>query len=202
VLPDSDEPRAIIVGSRGEGPILGPQESKAITVNEDATSLLFLHGTSHMGINQDAYYCLSNFADTAELLGWYEIKYEDGLLITVPLRYGVNIAAISPNSRMIGATDGAPERGPTAPYDAEAIECSGNSGTGARFYAFEWVNPRLGKVITEVQLKGASGFTGPPSEFHGRPCVPAKSKAVIFAAMSILKMRPAPELPPVRSASP
>ena len=32
-----------------------------------------------------------NFDETAELLGWYEIVYEDGFVETIPIRYGINI---------------------------------------------------------------------------------------------------------------
>lgn len=32
-----------------------------------------------------------NFDDTAVPLGWYEIIYEDGLVETIPIRYGMNI---------------------------------------------------------------------------------------------------------------
>jgi len=30
--------------------------------------------------------------DSADLLGWYEVRYEDGYTETIPIRCGVNIA--------------------------------------------------------------------------------------------------------------
>ncbi|MBI3279807.1 MAG: family 20 glycosylhydrolase [Acidobacteria bacterium] len=185
VLPDSVTARAIVVGSRGEGPVLAPPESQPIKIGEDATSLLFLHATSHSASNRKAYAAIYNFADTADLLGWYEITFADGFILTIPIRYGVNIAS----------ADGASK----SPYAADAIECGREAGTSVRFFAFEWVNPRLGKVITQVRLKGASRFEGPPDEFRGQPGQSAKSNAIILAAVSFTMKRAAPPPPPSRS---
>ncbi len=41
--------------------------------------------------NQKAYFKIPNFFDTPDLLGWYEVIYEDGFSVIVPMQYGVNI---------------------------------------------------------------------------------------------------------------
>ncbi|HXK60304.1 MAG TPA: beta-N-acetylhexosaminidase [Acidobacteriota bacterium] len=117
-LAGGGQPRAIVVGSLGEGPELAPPESKPIPIGEDATSLLFLHAAARQGANLKAYKMIYNFADTSELLGWYEVEYEDGFVITVPVRYGVNIASFDAAS---------------APYRADAVECGGGAGALVRF---------------------------------------------------------------------
>ncbi|HXK61825.1 MAG TPA: hypothetical protein PLP42_18210 [Acidobacteriota bacterium] len=59
-----------------------------------------------------------NFPDTSELLGWCEVEYEDGFVITVPVRCGVSIASFDAAS---------------APYRADAVECGGGAGALVRF---------------------------------------------------------------------
>jgi hypothetical protein len=65
--------------------------AKGIAIDEDASSLIFLHASEKPAINDFAYRHIFNFDDTADLLGHYEVLYEDGLVETVPIRYGVNI---------------------------------------------------------------------------------------------------------------
>jgi hypothetical protein len=186
VLPGGAPARAVVVGSRGEGPLIASLEPKTIAIGEDATSLLFLHAAARTGANRRAYSAIYNFADTADLLGWYEVVYEDGFVVTIPVRYGVNIASLDAASR--------------APYEADAVDCGRDAGTPVRFFAFEWVNPRLGKVIAEVRVKGASGFAGPPREFQGEPGERPESNAIVLAAVSLVKPWDAPPLPPARLA--
>jgi hypothetical protein len=121
------------VAGRAAGP-----ESAAVRVGGDASSLVFLHSCTRPGRNTAAYSGTWNPADTAELLGWYEVVYEDGLQVSVPLRYGVNILEPARPTRRALA------------YQAEAVDC----GTPT-FYAYEWINPRFGKAIREVRLHTA-----------------------------------------------
>ncbi|HXK61824.1 MAG TPA: hypothetical protein PLP42_18205 [Acidobacteriota bacterium] len=58
------------------------------------------------------------------------------------------------------------------------------------------MNPRLGKVIKEVRVKGALGFKSPPDEWHSLPGELTKSNAIILAAISVVQKRAAPALPP------
>jgi hypothetical protein len=62
-----------------------------VRIGEDASSIVFVHACRNRARNAAAYSGTWNFADTAELVGWYEVTYEDGLAETVPIRYGVNI---------------------------------------------------------------------------------------------------------------
>ena len=65
-----------------------------------------------------------------------------------PLRYGVNILEWNRDHSQANAAAYA--------YGADAITLS--KARQHTFFAFEWVNPRLGKVIQEIRLKGASSF--------------------------------------------
>ena len=56
-----------------------------------ASSLVFLHACARPARNVPAYHGTWNPADTAEMPGWYEVMYEDGLRVSVPIRYGVNV---------------------------------------------------------------------------------------------------------------
>ena len=42
-----------------------------------------------------SYRYIHNFPDTADLLGWYEVVYDDGFVETVPVRFGWNILPLS-----------------------------------------------------------------------------------------------------------
>lgn len=120
---------------------------KPIAIGKDASSLVFLHGCARPARNDKAYRGIWDFDDTAELLGWYEVVYEDGLIASIPIRYGVNILE----------WQGWPRAGEkTYCYGADPVP-SGTDAAGKekRLWSYEWVNPRPGKVIREVRLKGA-----------------------------------------------
>jgi hypothetical protein len=132
----------------------------------DASSLLFLHGCERPARNAAAYSATWNFADTADLVGWYEVVYDDGFVATVPLRYGVNIRE--------------PRKVPASPksltYFAEAVDCGAVTLT-----AYEWVNPRFGKVIREVRLRAVK-----------------PDNAILLAALGVVAKRTAPEPKPLK----
>jgi hypothetical protein len=118
--------------------------------------------------------------DTADLLGWYEVVYEDGFVITVPIRYGVNILEWNWDER-VSANDYC--------YNADALEVGGRGARRVTFFVYEWVNPRLGKVVEEVRLKGTTGFRGGSDEFNNDMGPVIASNAVILAALSMVKKR-------------
>jgi hypothetical protein len=113
----------------------------AIPVGQDASSLIFLHAAEGPARNEPSYRFIYNFEDTADLLGHYEVVYEDGFVTTIPIRYGANI--LERNWRASGKPG-------TYVYGADPID----TGDDATFFAFEWVNPRFGKVIREVRKHG------------------------------------------------
>ena len=130
-----------------EQPVLvsASHESQAIPIGQDVSSIIFIHASAKPARNRPAFEATWNYADTADLLGWYEVTYEDGFVETVPVRYAVNILE----------QDWEQSHDPrNVAYEAELVE-SGNSGR--TFFAYEWVNPRFGKPIKEVRLRGARG---------------------------------------------
>jgi hypothetical protein len=147
-----------------------PGTANTVRIGEDVSSIIFVHACRSRAHNAAAYTGTWNFADTADLVGWYEVAYEDGFVETVPLRYGVNILEE-------GWLDS------PAPKDAayEAVLKPGRSGKAA--FAFEWINPRFGKVIREVHLRSVSA-----------------SNPVTLEKLSIVRKRVAPEPKPLRMA--
>jgi hypothetical protein len=140
----------------------------SVAVGEDVSSLVFLHAAAKPAGNLQAYRYIYNFDDSADLLGWYEVEYEDGFVVTVPVRYRVNILEWS---RAVGYC-----------YRANAIELGTSAEKPVTFYAFEWTNPRLGKVVKEVRLKGTDGFR------QGTRKIPPN--AILLAGVSIVRKRP------------
>ncbi|MBI1897308.1 MAG: beta-N-acetylhexosaminidase [Acidobacteria bacterium] len=178
---------ALAVGVEGDKKAALPLASEAIHVGQDVTSLLFLHATARPGRNDDAYRLIYNFDDTADLLGWYEIVYEDGYVMTAPIRYGVNILEWNwdrTKAPYLEVTDSGVRAPVPYAYAADAVAV-GSSDKPASFFAFEWTNPRLGKVVKEVRLKGTSGFRN----YRGQP---TGENAIILAGVSAVRARPQP----------
>ncbi len=166
-----------------------PRSVEGIVIDKDVSSLVFLHACANPGLNQKAYFNIPDFFDTADLLGWYEIIYEDGFVETVPIQYGVNILEWNPGGensldRAEGIT-GSPQNAYC--YKADPIDCSfGKNGHEVRFYAFEWVNKRLGKKIKAVNLKGTEGYTRAKGYFKAAGGEVAPPNVIVLKALSMV----------------
>ena len=132
--------------------------------------------------NRESFRLIWDQEDTADLLGWYEVVYEDGFVTTIPIRYGVNILEWDWEKRT-SANDYC--------YCADPVALSTPGGTPISFFAYEWVNPRRGKVIREIRLKGTTGFRGGSGDFNNEWGPIVDTNAVILAALSVVSKRPA-----------
>jgi hypothetical protein len=104
------------------------------------------------------------------LLGWYEVVYEDGYVVTLPIRCEVTILQWSRGANSMAH-----------PYQTVAMDLSATAGQPVTFYAWEWTNPRLGTVTRDVRLKGTSGF----KRFDGT----AISNGVVLAGLNYVPQR-------------
>jgi len=168
-----------IVGADGEKPTGLPHEVR-VPIGVDATSLIFLHAAARPATNKESFRLLFDQDDTADMLGWYEVVYEDGFVTTIPIRYGLNIAEWNWEQRTSGHD---------YCYAADAVQLGAPGAKPVTFFAFEWKNQRLGKRITEVCLKGTTGFRGGDPDFTNNfgPVIP--SNAVLLKAISVVKRR-------------
>lgn len=145
-----------------------PVGGRAVPVGRDVSSVIFLHAAAKPGRNRPGFTGTWNYADTATLLGWYEVVYEDGFVETVPLRYGFHIL----------------EAGWTSKHDPQHLAYAAelvDRGPGRTLFAYEWVNPRFGKVIREVRLHSAS-----------------PDNPVTLAGLKVTPRRDAPQPKPLR----
>ena len=134
-----------------------PVSSQGIRINKDVNSILFLHACAKEALNRKAYSTICNFDETADLLGWYEVVYEDGFVETIPLRYGLNILDWGWHQRITGSEKPKAKYSQNQyAYNASAISCSDDDANPVTFFAYEWVNPRFGKQIREVTLKSVN----------------------------------------------
>jgi len=172
--------RAIIAGTQGKESVELPISVTGIPVGEAPTSLIFLHASARKARNRDSYRMIWDQQDTADLLGWYEVVYEDGFVVTVPIRYGVNILEWNWDQR---------ESAKDLCYGADAVAVGDRERDRVTFFAYEWVNPRLGKVIEEIRLKGTKGFRGGSDDFDNSQGEVIASNAVILAALSMVRKR-------------
>lgn len=135
------------------------QDGRPVTIGQDVSSIVFLHSCRKRGRNAPAYSATWNYADTAELLGWYEAVYEDGFVATIPIRYGVNILEE-------GWLESAPPR--SVAYEAALSPLA----QGKANFAYEWINPRFGKTIREVRWHSAGDAN--PVRLSGLQIVPKR----------------------------
>ena len=156
-----DDPVALETGAVPDAPV---------RIDKDVSSIVFLHACRKPGYNRAAYTGTWNFADTAELVGWYEVTYEDGFVQTVPLRYAVNILDEGWIARK-------------APKDVAYDAAVTTGADGKARFSFEWVNPRFGKVIREVRLRSAT-----------------ETNPVVLERVSVVPRRTAPDPKPLRLA--
>jgi len=182
----TEENCALAVTTKIDPQIALKNESEPISINQDVSSLIFLHACARPAENQKAYYNIPDFFDTSDLLGWYEIVYEDQFTVTVPIQYGVNILEMEPDiSHSIDLREGQTGSPQNAYcYSADPVNCSADGSKGdLTFFAFEWVNPRFGKKISSVKLIGTLDYQSavPASNPETKP-MPAN--AVILAAIN------------------
>ncbi len=176
----------------GENPL--PSVVKGIIINEDVSSLIFLHACALPGGNQKAYFNIPDFFDTPDLLGWYEVVYEDGFREIVPIQYGVNILEWNPMGEQSldkreGET-GSPQN--VYCYLADPVRCSSDEiNNPITFFAFEWVNPRFGKIIKEVNVYGSVNYQAQQQDYGTVVSAPMPSNAILLAGISKVKKREA-----------
>ncbi len=160
--------RAVGAASAGPDTPTAARSSEWIPVGHDASSLIFLHAALKPARSTAGYESIYDFDDSADLLGWYEVEYEDGLVTTLPLRYGWNIVDLKNAAAIV-------------PYRADATDQG-----GVTMYSFEWANPRLGKPIKRIRVNGSSGFKNTQGEV-----IP--SNTVFLAGLDIVPRREKPK---------
>jgi hypothetical protein len=184
----------IVVGSEGKDKVQIPGKVNSIPVNEDVSSLIFLHACAIPAGNQKAYFNIPNFFDSSDLLGWYEIVYEDGYKEIVPIQYGVNILEWNPGGeKSLDMREGDTGSAQNAYcYMADPIRCSPEGQKNpVTFFAFEWVNPRFGKRIKEVNLQGSLHYQAQQQDYGVVVSAPMQSNAIMLAGISkVVKRQP------------
>jgi hypothetical protein len=182
----------IAAGSIGTGENPQPSKIEGIPINEDVSSLIFLHASALPSENLKAYFNIPDFFDSADLLGWYEIVYEDGFKDIVPIQYGVNILEWNPR----GESRLDKKEGDTGAaqnmycYMADPVICSsGSNENPITFFAYEWVNKRFGKKIKEVNLNGTVNYQALTKDYGTPVTKPMKSNAILLAGISRVKKR-------------
>ncbi len=172
--------QVVMVGAEGQQPNPLPREVGDIKIGVDATSLVFLHACAVPATNKEAYRLIWDAVDSADLIGWYEVVYEDGLPEVIPVRYGINI---------LEWNWGTPHRFGNHCYWADLVVCGQGEKGPITFFAMEWVNPRLGKVIKEIRLKGSTRFRGAVPGFENAYGEVIPNNAVILKAISFTQRR-------------
>ncbi len=123
-----------------------------IPIHADVSSVIFLHHAATSSFDQEVFTIGYNPADSAALLGWYEVIYEDGFIDTVPIRYGVNILESSwGKGENTTSSETASLR---YCYEATPVDLGQQT-----FFSYEWVNPRFEKKILTIRLRQTDNLT-------------------------------------------
>jgi hypothetical protein len=141
--------------------------SDPIAIKDDPSSIIFVHSAVKRAGSMQAYKWIYNFDDTSDLLGWYEVEYEDGFIETVPIRYKIHV--LEPGADRYC-------------YRGDPVKLA----DGRTYYAYEWANPRLGKRIASVRLRA-------PQVYQGASGQTLKDNGLILGALKIVKPRPTPD---------
>jgi hypothetical protein len=178
---------AVQSGKEGKGTL--PHSVNRIAIGKDVSSLIFLHACATPGLNKKAYFNIPDFFDTADLLGWYEIIYEDGFKEIIPIQYGVNILEWNPGGEKSldrgEGTTGSPQNAYC--YEAEPIDCAvDNKINPVTFFAFEWVNKRFGKKIRAINLKGTGQYTRADGYLKAAGGEIAPANMIVLKALNIV----------------
>jgi hypothetical protein len=179
-LTASDGKSAVAVATRGSTPTSLPSSVSGIPIHSDFSSILFLHACAKHAANREPDRLLWDVFDSADVLGWYEARYEDGFTETISIRYGVNIAEWNWQSRELDRD---------YCYGADPVIVSKEGLRPITMFAFEWENPRPGKVLSELSLNGTTGFRGADEDYtdHYGPVI--ADNAVMLVAVSIVNSR-------------
>jgi hypothetical protein len=73
-------------------------------------------------------------------------------------------------------------------YGANSVAL-GTDGHPITFFAYEWPNPRVGKVIRELRVCGTSGFRGGSSDFDNSWGPVTETNAIMLRALSYVQKR-------------
>lgn len=157
-----------------------PSSVDGIRVDSDFSSILFLHACAKPAANREPDRLLWDVFDSADVLGWYELRYEDGYTETIPIHYGINIAQWDWQSR---------REDRQYCYGADPITVSRQTANSITMFAYEWLNPRPGKIVTELRLSGTRGFRGADADYtdHYGPVI--DDNAIMLLAVSIVNSR-------------
>ncbi len=147
-----------------------PHAGVTVPIDVDCSSISFLHACLQPGNSLPSHTAVYNQPDTAELVGWYEVEYVDGLRITIPLRIGAAI-------HDVGFLERLPLPAICPLTDPVPLPVTGWGAQTVGFYAYEWRNPRFGKATRHVRLRGAGGFRCADG-------TPAAENAVVLLALS------------------
>ena len=168
---------AIVVGTEGKQANSLPRAVEGIEIGKDVSSLIFLHACAKPEKRDWDHRHNYNFADADALLGCYEVIYDDGFVECVPIRYGVDILEWDGSSGNYC-------------YGADPVACSlPDQPASATFYALEWTNPRFGKRIREVRLRGSTHFVLRDPISGNAEDQMIESNAVVLLALSVVEKR-------------
>lgn len=112
-----------------------------ITINQKFNSLVFLH-TCNLNKKILLSYQFFDYSDR-EIIGYYEVIYEESLKELIPIRYGINIYNFNSNYKEVIKS--------LYYFTTPVIIKTQKNNIIA--YSYEWINPHQSKLIRYINLK-------------------------------------------------
>jgi len=172
--------QAIVVGADGKTRTSLPTTAAGIPVGTSPLSVIFLHASARPAANRESFRALWDQQDTADMLGWYEVVYEDGFVTTIPIRYGVHLLEWNWDERTSANS---------YCYGADAVPVGAVPRDRITLFACEWTNPRFGKVIREIRLHGTTAFRSASADYGDEAGALIENNAVLLRAITLVQKR-------------
>jgi hypothetical protein len=172
--------QAIVVGAAGKTRTSLPTTAAGIPVGTSPLSVIFLHASARPAANRESFRALWDQQDTADMLGWYEVVYEDGFVTTIPIRYGVHLLEWNWDERTSANS---------YCYGADAVPVGAVPRDRITLFACEWTNPRFGKVIREIRLHGTTAFRSASADYGNEAGALIENNAVLLRAITLVQKR-------------
>ena len=137
---------AVVVARRHESTDEYPHDAAPIAIGGKHAGLIFWQAATEKGGEAMHAGDGTNYPrEAAELLGWYEILYADGLTRAAEIRYAENTLAWNQGFGML--------------YSAREVPAGTRpGGESLVIWGLEWTNPRPAVEIVAVTLRGAKGL--------------------------------------------
>ncbi len=139
-----DAKKKVLAENAAKYPLSAPPEANEYIINDHFDSLIFHHNTINM-IHRIPWVDL-------ETAGFYQIEFENGEIIDIPLEYGGNISHWKRRQNQPFPQAYYRHNGYSATFVVDSEESKTRSGDPISTYVYEWINPKKELLIKKIRV--------------------------------------------------